>query len=387
MDKELVEYIENNIFPLYQRNDWAHQLWHILEVIDRSLKLSKDYDVNLNMVYTIAAFHDIGCYLGRDSHEEKSASLMINDEFILNYFTTDEVSIMEKAIIDHRGSLEYEPRSIYGKIISTADRFVTIEGILRSTHSHTLEFFSFLPWDEQVIRSYEYIAKKYGKNGYAKCWIPNPPYYKFLEDVSYYLDHKELFEKKLKEVDELLRSLYSVKDNVKYKIDDTKIVVEVGIKLDRDFSYYDTLLKDAGFVNDIVVETHDIYYTKENLDGLTENEMKNSCIRLRNEKDSSKEEELIHLGYRKVFDTKKIDYQYSRDDIDGKIQIQDIQDIGLLVYYDNKNYYSMNSEEQWNMLVKELNSYGFAFSDDVLGLDKLRTLYYGKEMYSKNQNG
>ena len=31
--------------------------------------------------------------------------------------------------------------------------------------------------------------------------------------------------------------------------------------------------------------------------------------------------------------------------------------------------------------------YGFDFGYDILGLDKLRTLYYEKEMYSKNQNG
>ena len=38
-------------------------------------------------------------------------------------------------------------------------------------------------------------------------------------------------------------------------------------------------------------------------------------------------------------------------------------------------------------LIDELNSYGFDFNYSDLGLDKLRTLYYGKEMYSENQNG
>ena len=35
----------------------------------------------------------------------------------------------------------------------------------------------------------------------------------------------------------------------------------------------------------------------------------------------------------------------------------------------------------------ELNSYGFDFDYDILELNKLRTLYYGKEMHIKNQNG
>ena len=48
-------------------------------------------------------------------------------------------------------------------------------------------------------------------------------------------------------------------------------IVEVGIKLSNDFN----------------VKTHDIYYTNKNLDNLTENEIKNSCIRLRSCNDST----------------------------------------------------------------------------------------------------
>lgn len=60
--------------------------------------------------------------------------------------------------------------------------------------------------------------------------------------------------------------------------------------------------------------------------------------------------------------------------------------IWLLVYYDNKDYYKYDLETQRKKLIDDLNSYGFDYDYDVLGLDKLRTLYYGKEMYSDNQN-
>ena len=70
----------------------------------------------------------------------------------------------------------------------------------------------------------------------------------------------------------------------------------------------------------------------------------------------------------------------------SKIQLQDIKDIGLLVYYDNPDYYEYAEDEQRTLLLKELNSYGFNFKETDLGLDKLRTLYYNKEMFSKNQN-
>lgn len=68
-----------------------------------------------------------------------------------------------------------------------------------------------------------------------------------------------------------------------------------------------------------------------------------------------------------------------------RIQLQDIEKVGLLLYYDNSDYYELSLDEQRKALIDELNSYGFNFNYDILGLDKLRTLYYKKEMYNKNQ--
>ena len=92
-------------------------------------------------------------------------------------------------------------------------------------------------------------------------------------------------------------------------------------------------------------------------------------------------------GYERIFDTTKIDYQYSIGDMKSRIQLQDITDVGLLLYYDNPDYYELPLEDQRNKLIDELNSYGFNFKYTDLGLDKLRTLYHKKEMFSKNQNG
>lgn len=60
-----------------------------------------------------------------------------------------------------------------------------------------------------------------------------------------------------------------------------KQVVELGIKLEKDLEYYDNILKSNGLLNDFTVTTRDLYYSNKKLDGLSENEMKNSCIRLR----------------------------------------------------------------------------------------------------------
>lgn len=186
-------------------------------------------------------------------------------------------------------------------------------------------------------------------------------------------------------------------------------IVEVGFLLKEDLSYYDNLLKNHGLINDYNVITHDIYYTNRDLDGISENEMKNACIRLRSTNHGDYkvqnnlisgidktivsqdelmkfEEELSKYGYKKVFDTTKKDHQYVKDGMNSKIQLQEIDDIGLLVYYDNSLYYNLPIEEQRNKLIDELNIYGFNFKYDDLGLDKLRTLYYGENKYSMNQN-
>lgn len=202
------------------------------------------------------------------------------------------------------------------------------------------------------------------------------------------------------------------------------IVVEVGFKLNENIKYYEEILSSHNAINRFNCKTHDIYWTNKNLENMTENEMKNSCIRLRitegfggvdfsgvskisyrfqnvdnfivnkgNQKELTLEEvheyikKIENNGYVKAFDTSKVDYQYSIGDMKSRIQLQDIENIGLLIYYDNPDYYELPFDAQRNALINELNSYGFDFDYDTLGLDKLRTLYYKKEMYSKNQNG
>ena len=75
INKKLQEYIENNIFPSYEKNDLGHNLDHIKYVIERSFKFIKEnnLDVDYNMVYVIAAYHDIGHYIDAKNHEKVSA--------------------------------------------------------------------------------------------------------------------------------------------------------------------------------------------------------------------------------------------------------------------------------------------------------------------------
>lgn len=191
------------------------------------------------------------------------------------------------------------------------------------------------------------------------------------------------------------------------------LVVELGLYLDRPYLYYENILKQNGLKCVFECVTHDLYYTNNdfsNIDNMTEKELKDVCIRVRKVNDgdyeiqnkilkeykrkkikSSKinklEKKFKQYGYRKVFDTIKYDHQWYKEGMTTRVQLQETKDIGLLVYLDNKSYYEFDLENQRRKLIDELNSYGFNFNYDTLGLDKLRTLYYRKECFSNNQNG
>ncbi len=168
------------------------------------------------------------------------------------------------------------------------------------------------------------------------------------------------------------------------------LVVEVGFLLNKNFRFYDNMLKKHGLNLIFKCKTHDVYFTKmKSFEGLTENEIKNNCIRLRNpqKKDAIKIKNLLNDGYTKAFDTTKKDFHYANATMKSRIQLQIIKKIGLVVYYDNPDYYKYSLEEQREYLINDLNSYGFNFTKQDLGIDKLRSLYYGKNLFSKNQNG
>ena len=64
--ESLKKYIEENILPIYANFDKGHNIIHVTNVINASLKLADNYPtVNKNMVYTIAAYHDVGISEGR----------------------------------------------------------------------------------------------------------------------------------------------------------------------------------------------------------------------------------------------------------------------------------------------------------------------------------
>ena len=209
INKELKEYIENNIFPEYNKNEIGHGINHIKYVIDRSMELVKEnnLDVNLDMVYVIASYHDIGHHIDSKKHEIISADIMSKDKNLEKFFTKEELIIIKEAIEDHRASSNHDPRSIYGKIVSSADRNNTIEDCLERTYTYGKRLNPNLTDEELYERAYNVLVNKFGYNGYAKFYFKDKKYEDFLIKIRKLLEDKENYIKIQRE--------YIKKNNIK----------------------------------------------------------------------------------------------------------------------------------------------------------------------------
>ena len=144
---DLMEFIETQILPQYAQFDKAHSLEHVTRVIRRSMELAKTTGADNNMVYTIAAYHDIG-------------------------MSGPQIKIMKEAIENHRASASHAPRSIYGKIVAEADRDLSPEVVFRRAVQFGLANYPQLDQEQQWLRFKEHMDNKYSANGYIKLWIP-----------------------------------------------------------------------------------------------------------------------------------------------------------------------------------------------------------------------
>lgn len=172
VDKELEKYIETEVFPRYRQMDAAHGEEHVRQVTAESLRLAARYDVNIDMLYTAAAYHDIGLSAGRKNHHLESGRIIRSDKKLLRWFTPLQIEEIAQAAEDHRASLAAEPRTIYGKIVAEADRDIEPEKILRRTVQYGLEACPGLGREEHYTRFKQHLQEKYAEGGYLKLWIP-----------------------------------------------------------------------------------------------------------------------------------------------------------------------------------------------------------------------
>lgn len=154
---EVTEYITREIFPRYGADN-GHGLDHIQNVMRRSLGFARRINegeittteadfanlpaelatgkVDYDMSYVIAAFHDLGRLKNNALHHLVSAAYLLDDDFITNAFTREQLRVMADAVMDRRASNTLDPLTIYGRIVSSADRDTDCYDILRRAYAY-----------------------------------------------------------------------------------------------------------------------------------------------------------------------------------------------------------------------------------------------------------
>ena len=176
INPQLKAYVEAEILPRYEHFDKAHQLDHIGTVIAQSAALADMLEaqgtaVDRDMVYAIAAYHDLGIVNGRDHHHIDSGKILMADPVLPRFFSPEQLIVMKEAVEDHRASAKSAPRSIYGRIVAEADRQIDPRTIVVRTIQYGLEHYPELDKAGHFARAEAHLKEKYGEGGYLKLWF------------------------------------------------------------------------------------------------------------------------------------------------------------------------------------------------------------------------
>ena len=178
LNPALKSYVEAEILPRYDHFDRAHQRDHIDTVIAQSAALAdllerQGVSVDRDMVYVIAAYHDLGVVNGREHHHTDSGKILMADPVLKHYFTEEQLVTMKEAVEDHRASATQSPRSLYGRIVAEADRQIEPRTIVLRTVQYGLEHYPQLDKAGHLARAEAHLKEKYGEGGYLKLWFPD----------------------------------------------------------------------------------------------------------------------------------------------------------------------------------------------------------------------
>lgn len=188
MNPALNAYVESEILPRYTHFDKAHQPGHITTVIRQSEALAgqleaQGVEVDRDMVYVIAAYHDLGIVNGRENHHIDSGKILLADPVLPRYFTPEQLQTMKEAVEDHRASAKTAPRSLYGRIVAEADRQIDPRTIVVRTVQYGLEHYPELDKSGHLARAKAHLAEKYGEGGYLKLWFEDSPNARKLQEL------------------------------------------------------------------------------------------------------------------------------------------------------------------------------------------------------------
>ena len=170
--KSLQRFIREEILPRYDAFDPGHRRDHAEAVITQALELAEHYDVDPEILYVAAAYHDLGIIEGRETHHLVSGRIIRSDARLLQWLSPEGVELAAQAAEDHRASSDHAPRTLYGRIIAEADRLIEPETVIRHTVEYGFSHYPELNREGHWQRTLDHLHEKYAEGGYLKLWIP-----------------------------------------------------------------------------------------------------------------------------------------------------------------------------------------------------------------------
>ncbi|MBQ8430730.1 MAG: HD domain-containing protein [Clostridia bacterium] len=229
VNPELKKYIENNIFPQYELNDKGHGILHIKEVIRRSFALNRSLNLNLNnnMIFSIASYHDLGKYINHETHEKIAAQKFLEDENMKKFFTDSERNDISQAIEDHRSSFKDTPRTDYGKLISSADRNTRVEIVfIRSFYVGQFRTPN-MKMEEYLEFTFNRLSNRYSEENPENMFFEDNAYKNFLKEMRGLLKTSD--EEENKKRYEIFKRKYMEVNNISSL--NTTLIEEKGVQI------------------------------------------------------------------------------------------------------------------------------------------------------------
>ena len=215
VNKELIKYIKESIFPEYEKNDKAHGILHILEVIRRSFELKNSLKLdNLedDLIFTIAACHDNGKYINHNTHEKIAADRFYSIQQFTKFFSDQQRKIIKEAIEDHRSSFGDVPRSDYGKLISSADRNSQIDIVFIRSFFVGQDRTPDMRMEEYLDFTLNRLRRRYDEEQPENMFFKDDIYVKFLADMRNLLKDEVEFKNKYCKVNNVIDRTKKLKE-------------------------------------------------------------------------------------------------------------------------------------------------------------------------------
>ena len=179
----LKQYIEQSILPQYDAFDGGHRRDHALMVIEESLKLAREHGADEQMAYVIAAYHDLGLRVDRETHHLHSGQILMADQTLRQWFTEEQITVMREAVEDHRASSKHPPRSLYGAIVAEADRLIDPVLVIQRTMAYSAKLYPDGDFETLYARSKAHLMEKYAEGGYMRLWLNSERNVRSLEEL------------------------------------------------------------------------------------------------------------------------------------------------------------------------------------------------------------